>query len=153
MISMEGWTTIRYLHAQGKGVRTIAKELGLARNTVRAAIRHEQAPRRSRAQRTNPQLTPYAEQIRHMALAQRLIGSRILREVQQLGYRGGGTALYDYLRTLKTATPDPRVTERYETRPAQQGQFDWSPYTVDSDEQPAHIVAFGLTLGYSRRKH
>jgi transposase len=153
MIAMEGWTTIRYLHAQGKGARTIAKELGLARNTVRAAIRAEQPPRRSRAKRPNPALAAYAEQIRHMALTQRLIGSRILRELQTLGYRGGSTALYDYLRTLKVALPDARVTERYETPPAQQGQFDWSPYTVDLAGAPTHIVAFGLTLGYSRRKH
>src|SRR6266516_806671 len=117
MISMEGWTTIRYLHAQGKGVRTIAKGLGLERNTVRAALRAEQPPRRARAKRPNRQLMPYVEQIRHMALSQRLIGSRILREVQGLGYAGGSTALYDYLHALKVATPDPRVTERYETPP------------------------------------
>lgn len=149
---MEGWTTIRYLHAQGKGVRTIAKELGLARNTVRAAIRDEQVPHRTRAKRPNPELAPYAERIRQMALSQRLIGSRIVRELRTLGYQGGSTALYDYLRTLKTVTPDPRVTERYETPPAQQGQFDWSPYTVEIGEQPTHLVAFGFTLGYSRRK-
>jgi len=153
MISMEGWTTIRYLYAQGKGVRTIAKELGLARNTVRTAIRDAQARDHTRAKRPNPQLAPYTAQIRHMVLAQQLIGSRILRELHTLGYRGGSTALYTYLRTLKTATPDPRITERYETPPGRQGQFDWSPYTVTIGEQPTHIVAFGFTLGYSRRKH
>ncbi|MBM2811024.1 MAG: hypothetical protein HW416_1783 [Chloroflexi bacterium] len=25
MLTMEGWATIRYLHAQGKGIRAIAK--------------------------------------------------------------------------------------------------------------------------------
>jgi transposase len=153
MISMEGWTTIRYLHAQGKGVRSIAKELGLARNTVRSAIRAPQPPRRTRAKRPNRQLTPYAEQIRHMALGQQLIGSRILRELRTLGYRGGSTALYDYLRQLRRALPDPRVTIRFETPPGQQGQFDWSPYTVDLAGEPTPVVVFGLTLGYSRRKH
>jgi transposase len=87
-----------------------------------------------------------------MALSQRLIGSRILRELQGLGYQGGPTALYAYLHTLTTATPDPRVTVRYETPPAQQGQFDWSPYTVELGGEPTAIVAFGLTLGSSRRK-
>ena len=56
-----------------------------------------------------------------MALTQRLIGSRILRELHTLGYRGGSTALYDSLRTLRVATPDPRVTERYETPPLPAG--------------------------------
>jgi transposase len=153
MISVEGWTTIRYLHAQGKGVRTIAKEVGLARNTVRAAIRDTRPRSRTRAKRPNQQLVPYAEQIRHMALSQQLIGSRILRELRSLGYRGGSTALYDYLRPLKRALPDARVTERFETPPGQQGQFDWSPYTVELAGAPTPIVVFGLTLGYSRRKH
>ncbi len=38
MISMEAWTTIRHLKAQGLSTRQIAKELGVARNTVREAI-------------------------------------------------------------------------------------------------------------------
>ena len=41
MISMEAWTTIRYLKAQGLGTRTIAKEVGIARNTVKKALRSQ----------------------------------------------------------------------------------------------------------------
>ncbi len=150
---MEAWTTIRYLHAQGKGVRAIAAELGIARNTVRAALRDEQPARYQRPTRPNPQLTAYADAIRQMALEQQLIGSRILRELQALGYRGGKTALYTYLHTLRASMPNRRVTERFETAPGQQGQFDWSPYTVVLGEQPTKLLAFGLTLGFSRRKH
>jgi DNA-binding phage protein len=49
MLSMEGWATIRFLHAQGKGIRTIAKELGIARKTVRHALRTQGPPRYERA--------------------------------------------------------------------------------------------------------
>ena len=150
---MEAWTTIRYLHAQGKGVRAIAAALGIARNTVRAALRDEQLARYQRPTRPNPQLTVYADAIRHMALDQQLIGSRILRELQALGYRGGKTALYTYLHALRARLPSRRVTERFETAPGQQGQFDWSPYTVLLGAQPTKLLAFGLTLGFSRRKH
>jgi transposase len=153
MISVEAWTTIRYLHAQGKGVRAIAAELGIARNTVRAALRAEQPARYRRPPRPNPQLTPFADTIRQMAVEQHLIGSRILRELQALGYRGGKTALYTYLQTLRASRPSRHVTERFETAPGQQGQFDWSPYTVMLGERPAKLIAFGLTLGFSRRKH
>lgn len=149
---MEAWTTIRYLHAQGKGVRAIAAELGIARNTVRAALRDEQPARYQRPTRPNPQLTIYADAIRHMALDQQLIGSRILRELQALGYRGGKTALYTYLHALRASIPSRRVTERFETAPGQQGQFDWSPYTVVLGDRPTKLIAFGLTLGFSRRK-
>ncbi len=80
MISVEARTAIRYLHAQGVGIRAIAQQLGLARNTVRAALRAATSPTRTRAKRANPQLAPFAEQIARMLFEQRYIGSRILRD-------------------------------------------------------------------------
>src|SRR5438067_806616 len=51
VITVECWPTIRFLHAQGKGIRAIAKELDLSRNTVRDALRAEAPPARTRAKR------------------------------------------------------------------------------------------------------
>ncbi len=49
LIDVEQWAEIRRLHlAEGKGVRTIARELGLARNTVREAVRSTGPPRYAR---------------------------------------------------------------------------------------------------------
>jgi hypothetical protein len=45
------------------------------------------------------------------------------------------------------------VCLRYETEPGQQGQFDWSPYTVDLGGVLTRVVVFSSILGYSRRKH
>src|SRR5688500_9548371 len=59
MLSMEGWTTIRYLAAQGKSIKGIAAELGVARNTVRLALRREGPPRYRRPPRPNPQRVPF----------------------------------------------------------------------------------------------
>lgn len=150
---MEGWTTIRYLHAQGKSIRAIAKELGVTRQTVRRAVREEGTPHYQRPARPNLELEPYQARIREWYFSQHLIGSRILRELEAAGYRGGHTAVYTYLRELKRATPSEKVTERFETPPGQQGQFDWSPYTVELGGELRRVVVFGLTLGYSRRKH
>lgn len=150
---MEGWTTIRYLHAQGMGIRAIAKELGVARKTVRHALRAGDIPRYERPKRVGPQLDPYAPQIRELYFQKHLIGSRILREVRAAGYTGGKSALYTYLRSLGGSVPSSRVTERYETAPGQQGQFDWSPYTIELGGELRRVVVYGLVLGYSRRKH
>ncbi|MGQ9684600.1 MAG: IS21 family transposase [Anaerolineae bacterium] len=152
MITVEAWTTIRYLRAQGKSVRAIARELGLARNTVRAALRQDAPPRYTRPKRPNPKLEPFITQIEEMVVQKHFIGSRVLRELRALGYQGGQAALYDYLRTFKAETQRSRLTERFETDPAQQGQFDWSPYTVPLGGIVTRVVIFCLTLAFSRRK-
>ena len=152
MITVEEWTTIRGLHAQGKSIRGIARELSLTRNTVRAALRRDGPPVYRRPKRPNPKLVPFADEIRRMLFEEHFIGTRIYRELHAQGYTGGMTALYAYLRGLKRLAPDPRLTVRFETAPGQQGQFDWSPYTVVLGGQPTKVIVYGLTLGYSRRK-
>lgn len=149
---MEGWTTIRYLHAQGKSVKAIAAEVGVARNTVRLALRRDGPPKYQRPPRPNPQLVPFADEIERMVVVERFIGSRIMRELRARGYAGGATPLYAYLRRRKEGLPDPRLTVRFETPPGHQGQFDWSPYTVLLGGLTTKLVVFSLTLGFSRRK-
>lgn len=149
---MDTWTTIRYLRAQGESIRSIARRVHVARNTVRAALRDDNPPTYSRAPRPNPKLAPYLEQIDKMVLQDKFIGSRVLRELVALGYDGGSTALYNYLRGLKAATGKTRAIERFETPPAQQGQFDASPYTISVGTGVCKVHVFCLTLAYSRRK-
>jgi transposase len=38
---MEQWTLIRYLHAQGKVIREIARDVGVSRQPVRRALAAE----------------------------------------------------------------------------------------------------------------
>ena len=153
MLSVEAWTTIRYLSAQGVGIRAICRELGVSRKAVRRALRTEGVPRYRRAPRPNQKLQPFEAQIRELYFRQHLIGSRIIREVRAAGYGGSVSALYGYLRSLRAAVPSGKTTERYETAPGQQGQFDWSPYTVELGGELTRVVVYGMVLGYSRRKH
>ncbi len=153
MLTVEGWTTIRYLHAQGLGVRAIARELSVTRQTVRRALRREGAPRYQRPTRANPKLEPFCAQVRELYFGKHLIGSRIFRDLEAAGYRGGKTALYEYLRKLRGSLPSGKVSERFETAPGQQAQFDWSPYTIELGGELTRVLVYGMTLGYSRRKH
>jgi len=66
MISMEAWTTIRYLRVQGRGIKAIARELGVSRNTVRLALEREGPPHYQRPPQPNPKLEPYREFIAFM---------------------------------------------------------------------------------------
>ena len=149
---MGAWTTIRYLHAQGKSARAIARELGISRNTVRAALASDKAPKYARPARPNPQLKPFVDQIREMLEEKEFIGTRILREVRGKGYKGSASALYVYLGELKQKRSQTQVTMRFETPPGRQSQFDWSTYTIVLGGQAIKVTIFCLTLAYSRRK-
>ena len=50
VIDGEDWAEIRRLHrAEGMGIKAIARRLGVARNTVRDALRSDEPPRYERA--------------------------------------------------------------------------------------------------------
>jgi transposase len=153
VLSVEAWTTIRYLHTQGMGIRAITRELNLSRKAVRRALRTEGAPRYQRPPRPNPQLMPFEARIREWYFREHLIGSRIVRELRKVGYAGSASALYSYLKRLRAQVPSPKATVRFETAPGQQGQFDWSPYLVELGGERIKLIVYGMTLGYSRRKH
>lgn len=152
MISVDAWTTIRHLHSCGTGIRQIARQLGISRNTVRKALASESPPQYKRGDQAH-QLDPFADEIREMVVKKKLIGSRILRELRGLGYEGSSSAFYRYLKKTKDdSSREGKVSERYETGPGQQAQFDWSTYTVRLGGELTRIVVYCLMLSYSRRK-
>jgi len=153
MISVEAWTTIRYLKAQGLGTRTIAKEVGIARNTVKHALHSEGPPKYQRPPRPNPKLEPFREEVRRMLTNDHFIGSRILKELRKKGYDGSQMAFYRFLKKIKAEEGKTKACIRYETPPGQQGQFDWSPYTVPISGSLIRVVIFRLILGFSRKRH
>ncbi len=64
MLKVEDWAEIRRLHfAEGLGKQTIAKRLGIARNTVKAALANADLPSYRRRRRPSA-VDPYEDQIR-----------------------------------------------------------------------------------------
>jgi transposase len=153
VLRVEAWTAIRYMHAQGTSIRAICRELGLSRKAVRHALRRDDPPKYERPPKRNPKLVPFEAQIATWYFGEKLIGSRIVRELRSRGYDGSSSAVYRFLKNLATATVSSKVTERFETPPGQQAQFDWSPYTIELGGELMRVVVFCMVLGYSRRKH
>src|SRR5687767_9999536 len=114
LLSVEAWTTIRYLAAQGVGIRAICRELRVSRKAVRRALRTEGVPKYERPSRPNPKLEPFEARIRELYFRDHLIGSRIVRELRKVGYSGSTSALYAYLKGLRAVVPSSKVTERFE---------------------------------------
>jgi len=69
-----------------------------------------------------------------------------------MGYDGSQMAFYRFLSKLKAEEGKNKACIRYETPPGQQGQFDWSPYTVPIGGCLTRVIVFRLILGFSRRK-
>jgi predicted transcriptional regulator len=101
LITLEDWVTIRNLHAKGFGKKTIAKMLGISKNTVKSALKKDSPPKYQRnVTFENKLIAPYAEKIDNMYLQQELIGTRIFKEISKIGYQGSMTTLYRYLNSL-----------------------------------------------------
>jgi transposase len=135
--------TIRELVVQGKPVRAIARELGIARNTVRRYARGvptggSRTPRPS-------QLDPFTEQIRQWVREDHLDHcATMLPRLRALGYTGQISILKDFVRPLRPPAAGARPPViRYETKPGEQLQFDWGEF-VDEQEGKTHKV-FGFT--------
>jgi transposase len=160
VLSLDQWTTIRTLAAQGKGVRAIAREVGVDRKTVRRAIAQQGQPRYHRGPRPNRELEKLRPVLESWLFGKEpLRGSVIYERLTEPGsgytYTGSAATLYRYLQGLQQerASQNSKATERFETPPGYQGQFDWSPYTVRLGGELTQICIFDLILGFSRRRH
>lgn len=149
---------IKRLHKMKFGTRPIAKKLGLGRKLVRNVLDKLGLLETTAAQpKTAPEpankLDPFRDQIKEKVEKQ-LSTSRILREIKEKGYQGERTILADYVRTLQVQPPPKkRVWRRFETRPGEETQFDWSPYRVPIGGVERTVHAFAATLGFSRKTH
>ena len=154
MVGVEQWAELRREHfVRGVSINELVKRTGLARNTVRAALRSEQPPRYSRASRGS-KLDPFKAEI------QRLLGKdagmpgvRVGELIQPLGWDGGKTILDDYLREVRPLFLAARTTQRTVYRPGEICQFDvWQPRLEvpvgHGQTRPGWVVV--ACLGYSR---
>ena len=158
---MEDWVTIRNLKKKDPnlGTRTIALMLGISRNTVKKALASDELPLYNRGEKKiNEAVEPFIDFIKESFLKKNLKASRILKDIKSKGYKGSQYALYAYIREiLKPIANDvsknsPHAYMRYETKPAEQMQYDWSPYTVTIGENLVKINVHQTILGFSRYK-
>jgi transposase len=141
------------LHRQGLSVSAIARQSGLDRKTVRKYIERglempAYGPRKPRPTR----IDPYTEYLRERVRAfPGLTGRRLHRELKELGYAGGYTAVTDVLREVRPAA-ERSFEVRFETAPGEQGQVDFAQFQVvftDEPTTPRIVWLFSLVLGFS----
>src|SRR5262245_13268521 len=144
--------TIRELAVQGKPVRAIARELGLARNTVRKYVR---GPTEVAARPPRPsKLDPYKAQIRHWIAQDHLYNCQaIYRRLREQGYTGRQSILKAFVQPLRPVMRRTRrPVLRYETAPGEQLQFDWGEFVYEREGQTHKLFGFTAVLSYSRMR-
>lgn len=152
MLEVEQWAEIRRLHRVEKlSARAIARRLGLARNTVNAALHSDMPPEYRRAPRPSC-LDPFSNRIAEIVAEWPEISAvRVCEILQPEGYTGGLTILRAYLRSIR---PQPvQVFQRTTYRPGEIGQLDWAcmPDPIRSPTgEMRRVWALILILGYSR---
>lgn len=138
------------LHGEGLSIRGIARELGVARNTVRKYLRSPEVPKPKARPKRESRLAPF-----HDYVQQRLADGVencvvLLRELKERGYTGSYTILKEYVKPFRRQR-QPDVTVRFETRPGEQAQVDFGRFRMQLLDGSTRLVwAFVMVLSWSR---
>ena len=152
MLNVDEWAEIRRLHrVEGMSIRSISRQLGVARETVTRALRAQGPPVYRRRPRPS-KLDPFKGRIAELlAEYPRLSGVRVREILSAEGYTGGMTILRDYLQRVR---PRPiQAFQRTVYPPGEIGQVDWArmpDLLPDAFGKLRPVYALVMVLGYSR---
>ena len=154
MIKLKELIVILDLYKEGLTVSAIAERTGLDRKTVRKYIeRGIEAPVYGPRQPRACIIEPYEAYVRERVSAYRELSiARLLREIRELGYPGGKTALGDFVREVRPPAA-PLFEVRFETAPGEQAQVDFAHFKAVFDDEPGVVRVvwlFSIVLGHSR---
>lgn len=150
MIAQEVFMDIFTLQRQGHSARSIAKKLGLSRNTVNKYLKQGEFPNYTRGERRESILSPYKQVIQDFLAEDTYQATWIFERIQSLGYSGGYDTVRHYVRSIKEQQSRLAYI-RFETEPGRQAQMDWGEFqVVEADGQSSKVYLFVVILGYSR---
>lgn len=147
MLSVEDWAEIRRLHfAEGIGIKTIAKRLGVARNTVRTAVRSASPPAYQRARRPSA-VDPFEPAIRELLKDFPTMPATVIAE--RIEWPRGMTILKERVAELRPLFLEPDPYQRTDYRPGELAQWDiWEP-AVDIPLGYGHVGRLPVIVGVS----
>ncbi len=161
MLIVETIRKIRLLiQRDGNSIRNTAKELGIARNTVRRALRSQQtAFNYQRRSQPRPAMGAFVERLEKalaedgkLAKRQRRSAIVLFEQLQAEGYTGGYDSVRRYVRDWRRRQQQlpaevfiPLVFE-----PGEAFQFDWSHELVEMAGMPVTVKVAQLRLCHSR---
>jgi len=154
VLDVEQWAELRREHfVRGVSIKELMRRTGLARNTIRTALRSDAPPTYERS-RAPSKLGPFREEIHALLRADpKLPGVRVRELIAPLGFDGGKTIVDDYLREVRPLFAPRRSFQRTVYRPGEICQWDlWEPSAPVpvGHGQTRHAYVVIACLGYSR---
>lgn len=148
---MEQWAEIRRLHrSEGVPIKEIARRLGVARNTVRAALASDAAPKYSRPSKGSA-VDAFEPQIRALLRDYPTMPATVI--AQRIGWTKSMTVLKDRVRVIRPEFRGVDPADRVIYEPGGCSQWDlWFPdYRIPvGHNQFAVLPVLVMTLAFSR---
>jgi len=147
----------RYYHLQGKSMRWIARELGIARQTVKKAVQDSSPPKYKLSRpKPRPVISPiigivqqWLREDQDRPKKQHHTGHRIYeRLVEEYDYQGSESGIRQLLGQLRRREKETFVP--LEFTPGSNAQCDWCEATIIIDGKKTLARVFLLRLGNSR---
>lgn len=131
-------------------IRATVRHLRVSIHVVRRVLRGNPARSPVATPRKQPsKLDPYRGLIENLVVEKHLSAVRVLEELRPLGYAGGYSILKAAVRLMRPAGKK-RPTTVLEHPPGEEGQMDWSPYTVKLGDREVLVYCFSLVIVFSR---
>jgi transposase len=151
VLSMEDWAEIRRLHrAEGVSIKEIARLMGLARNTVRRAVRADEPPSYKRKSGGSG-VDAHEPAIRRLLAEFPRMPATVIAE--RIGWTGGRTFFRERVAELRPIYLPADPCQRTDYRPGELAQWDlWFPeprIPLDHGQEAMLPVIVGVS-GYSR---
>lgn len=142
---------------EGESIRSVAKQLGVSRNTVVKYLRVSEPVRVARRPKPRPVLEKVAPRIEELVEEwagrltpkQRVTGSRVHRQLVEEGYQVGVTTVRDYLRERRRERAEVYIPLVH--RPGEEGQVDFFEVTVEEAGRLRQAWKLVFHLPYSGR--
>jgi transposase len=151
LLTVEDWAEIRRLHrAEGLSINEIVRRTGVARNTVRSALRSD-APPEYRRDKRGSAVDDFEPEIRRLLMAWPRMPATVIAE--RVGWARSISVLKERVAELRPLFLPPDPAGRTEYRPGELAQWDlWFP-AVDiplGQAQKARLPVITGVCGYSR---
>lgn len=150
MISQEVFMEIKVMSHRGISKRSIAKTLGIHRDTVTKHLADDQLPRTGKVKGGDSILVPYHQIINDYLEDDDYKATWIFDRLRMIDYPGSYETLKNYVRDIKEQKTR-LAYARFETEPGLQAQCDWGDFQIEEPNgKSSTVYAFVLLLGYSR---